>query len=178
MAATPEHAARVLGLSLDATLDDVRRVRRKMALKYHPDRSTDQARSTRHMARINAAADTLIAFLKKREAVRPQRGHGTAGGHSAHKGAGGSTARSKRNKTKTERQHTGAHPRQQEPRRDTNRQAAHAPGGPTKARVRSKAELARVFLATQSYGKVLSRIGGQSEGPRVDLRVMSFAKAS
>ena len=70
MAATPEHAARVLGLSLGASLHDVRRVRRKMALKYHPDRCHDKEQATRHMARINAAADTLTAHIRKR--VRPQ----------------------------------------------------------------------------------------------------------
>lgn len=33
MAATPKHAARVLGLSFEAALEDFRRVRRKMAPK-------------------------------------------------------------------------------------------------------------------------------------------------
>ena len=62
---TPKHAARVLGLDEETTLADVKRVRREMAMKYHPDQSEDQERATRHMARINAAADTLIAHLLK-----------------------------------------------------------------------------------------------------------------
>lgn len=66
MAATPKHAARVLGLSLDATIQDIRRVRRKMALRYHPDRCADKEQATRHMARINAAADKLSAHIQKR----------------------------------------------------------------------------------------------------------------
>lgn len=65
MAATAQHARRVLGLDDQATFADIRRIRREMALKYHPDVSINQTRAAAHMARINAAADTLTAHLRE-----------------------------------------------------------------------------------------------------------------
>ncbi len=46
MAAMTRHAARVLGLSLGATLEDVRCASRKMASKYHPDSCVDKEQAT------------------------------------------------------------------------------------------------------------------------------------
>ncbi len=170
MAATPEHAARVLGLSLDATLEDVRRVRRKMALKYHPDRSADTERSTRHMARINAAADTLIAFLKSKPSPRSAETR-----RSDEQRASEQAGKSRRS-TGEARQD----PRQQS--KASHRPRTERPAGAERKQesrpLRSKAELARIFRATESYAHVLERIGGQCRTPGVDVRVMSFTKAA
>lgn len=168
MAATPEHAARVLGLSLDATLEDVRRVRRKMALKYHPDRSADTARSTRHMARINAAADTLIAFLKNKPSPRSAEARHAA---RASERAGKSRRSTGQSKSDARQQSKASHrPRTERPAGAEKKQESRP--------LRSKAELARIFRATESYAHVLERIGGQCRATGVDVRVMSFTKAA
>lgn len=63
MTQTPRQAARVLGLLEKPTLKSVKKARRELAIRYHPDRCEDRETANRHMARINAAADTLISQL-------------------------------------------------------------------------------------------------------------------
>lgn len=49
----------VLGVGRDATLDEVRTARRKLAARFHPDHGGDPAR----MGEINVAFDAVITFL-------------------------------------------------------------------------------------------------------------------
>ena len=49
----------VLGVSPDATLDEVRTARRKLAAEFHPDHGGDPAR----MGEINIAFDAVVAYL-------------------------------------------------------------------------------------------------------------------
>jgi hypothetical protein len=49
----------VLGVGHDATLDEVRSARRKLAAEFHPDHGGDAAR----MGEINVAFDAVIAHL-------------------------------------------------------------------------------------------------------------------
>jgi DnaJ domain len=49
----------VLGISSDATLDEVRSARRRLAAQFHPDHGGDAAR----MGEINIAFDTVVAQL-------------------------------------------------------------------------------------------------------------------
>lgn len=174
MAATPEHAARVLGLDDQATLEDVRRVRKKLALKYHPDRAADQERATRHMARINAAADTLTAHLRKRarpaakkpgfadfRARRQPQNAYTDGG--APRDGAASQTKPERETPRT----TKADRQKRSTRKTTNTTASDY-----------RAERSRVRVATTSYASVLSGIGPRHAGPRIDIRVLGFQTAA
>ena len=57
----------VLGVSPDATLDDVRTARRKLAAECHPDHGGDPVR----MGEINIAFDAVIAQIAIRPAPSP-----------------------------------------------------------------------------------------------------------
>jgi hypothetical protein len=57
----------VLGVSHDATLDEVRIARRRLAAQFHPDHGGDAAR----MGEINAAFDIVIARLSAPAADAP-----------------------------------------------------------------------------------------------------------
>ena len=174
MAATPEHAARVLGLDDNATLKDVRRVRREMALKYHPDRSHDQERATRHMARINAAADTLTAHLKKQAAPASKAKRPEGPDFSARSKPEQSTPRPDPSNRKATSSKTGVHKGKPDPAR-TPRPAVREPVA--RARVSSAkehADLALIRFASESYRKVLNRISQIDTGPRVDVTALSF----
>ncbi|MDW3180733.1 J domain-containing protein [Roseobacter sp.] len=181
MSATPEHAARVLGLTDEATLADVRRVRRALALKYHPDRSSDPVRSSRHMARINAAADTLIAHLRDQAPKKPdaecrerqefaqrntaRRASGTGqtsrkSGDRAKAAAGDKASRTDKN---------GARPE--------SKTTAHVMTAQPSARKTSPAESLLIRLATSSYRTVLDRIGTVAPAPTIDTRVLCYPAA-
>jgi len=70
---------RMLGLTPDATLADVRDARRRLALDAHPDRGGDQAR----MQEINAAFDACVGHLTGRRPlpeVEPPRAPTSRGG--------------------------------------------------------------------------------------------------
>lgn len=160
MAATPEHAARVLGLSLGASLDDVRRVRRKMALKYHPDRYHDKEQATRHMARINAATDTLTAHIKKRVRTQAKGKSPSYTDFSKPKQADQSSVRFEKPKPQTAS-------RTKEKKAQTTRK-------PERPKTKSRADIALVRFATESYANVLDRIGKKDSGPRIDISILSF----
>lgn len=72
MGTTSAHAARVLDLFGEVTHENVQRARHELAMKYHPDRFRDTEGATRHMVRINAATDTLIADLKVQAVSDPR----------------------------------------------------------------------------------------------------------
>ncbi|MEM6577332.1 MAG: J domain-containing protein [Pseudomonadota bacterium] len=168
MAQSAEHAARVLGLVGDPTLEGVRRARKAMALKYHPDRCGDTEKATRHMARINAAADALIAHLKsgpqaqsgksqeRRQAPGTERRKASARNRTSDRG----TARTAKPKAKTKRQPASRSVRT-EPLSDAARRAW-------------KTERALAEKATASYQNVLSRIGRSKARKGVDLQILRF----
>jgi DnaJ domain len=58
----------VLGISPDATLDEVRSARRKLAAKFHPDHGGDAVK----MGEINVAFDTVVFQLLHPAAVEPE----------------------------------------------------------------------------------------------------------
>ena len=57
----------VLGVSPDATLDEVRTARRKLAAEFHPDHGGDPVR----MGEINIAFDAVVAQITTRPASPP-----------------------------------------------------------------------------------------------------------
>ena len=170
MAATPEHAARVLGLDEHATLEDVRRVRKEMALKYHPDRCSDQEMSTRHMARINAAADTLTAHLKK------QGTRQNTPDFAQRRRAGQSTGRTRANDQTCSTRTKGA----EKPNRTSATQDRTADRARPSTRTETEPSIDNKLIrfAADSYAMARARIGTPNRTPTVDVRVMSFQTAA
>lgn len=181
MSATPEHAARVLGLTDEATLADVRRVRRELAFKYHPDRSSDPARSSRHMARINAAADTLIAHLRDQAPKRPASEHRERRDFSErnaarHASASRETSRNSKDRAKAA---TGGRTSYSDNKATCREKEATARGitvQPT-APKQSPADSLLIRLAAASYRTVLDRIGTVAPAPTIDRRVLCYPAA-
>ncbi len=166
MAATPEHAARVLGLTIDANLQDIRRVRRDLALKYHPDRCRNSIVAARHMARINAAVDTLVAHINaraKREASRMYWGDRAADFCKAVWSASAAPQ-------------SNAKPSQTEPPSPSREHAAEMAGfAESQAEwthpVVSQADKELVRFAADSYRSALDRISQIDVSPTIDVRV-------
>lgn len=177
MAATPEHAARVLGLSLGASLDDVRSVRRKMALKYHPDRSPDQARSTRHMARINAAADTLIAHIKNHRSRKPKAPRADHPDGATHKRAEQSSTRSEAPKRKASPPRDEADTSKRAGRPHGHGQDICVAGKSEQPNKASRADIALIRFASTSYTNALDRIGRKENRSTIDMCILSFQGA-
>lgn len=175
MAATPEHAARVLGLDDRATLEDVRRVRRALARKYHPDRAADQARASRHMARINAAVDTLVAHLKE----HPTRSEQTqreerfaAKRKAASETFRAAAAKAAQQAREGRQERAGASSSQ----RRSTRSTAQRPSATIQPL--SSDERALAQSAASSYRSVLDRIGKIAASPTVDMKVMCFSRTA
>ncbi len=182
MAATPEHAARVLGLDLQASLKDIRRVRRDMALKYHPDCSNDFERSTRHMARINAAADVLIAYVmsgKSSDAKgKPprysdfsnQQRTGAKHNHTAKSEAPRNNDTSKPHDDDVQQKPVGSHNFQ------------HSVSSPLQIAVprqQTSSEDHRLLqVAINSYRSVLNQIGKVEKGPNIDQKALTFPNSN
>ncbi|WP_282128827.1 J domain-containing protein [Roseobacter litoralis] len=177
MAATPEHAARVLGLDETASMDDVRRARREFAMKYHPDRRPDVTTSSRHMARVNAAADTLIAHIRDKaklasKARQPQYTDFSNSRASKPKNRGrtvnaqGSTAAKPDLQTNISSTERGS-------RTVALRQPLAAPLVPE----RSGRDNDLIRLAARSYRTVLQQITQPDRGPTVDARALRFKTA-
>lgn len=178
MAATPKHAARVLGLDDDASLEDVRRARRVLAKKYHPDCSPDVSKSNVHMARVNTAADTLIAHLlgKANQASKARQ--------PSYKDFSNSRAAKPKNHGQSEKA--------QGPRRTSaNAQASTSSCGrgarpmevretlaPALVSERSTRDNDLIRLASKSYRTVLRQIAQPDEGPTVDARALRFTTAA
>ncbi|MEM9578639.1 MAG: DnaJ domain-containing protein [Pseudomonadota bacterium] len=165
MAATPEHAARVLGLDDQATLEEIRDVRRALALKYHPDCSDDLERSTRHMARINAAADFLIAHLKGLGA-KPKR--------PAYKDFSNQyKARRQRAEAKTSSQarKENASSRGEASAKNTRARQSMTVTAPEPQMPPQDREL--IQFAVKSYRRVLDQIAKADSGPTVDVRALA-----
>lgn len=78
----------VLGLSRDASPDQLKKAYRKLARKYHPDVSKEADAETR-MQEVNVAYDTLSNAEKKKEydfQLDHPEGFGSFGGQSGHSG--------------------------------------------------------------------------------------------
>lgn len=178
MAATPKHAGRVLGLDETATLEDVKRVRREMAFVYHPDRSTGNDRSTRHMARINAAADTLIAHIKK-TARAPQKGKTPSfTDFSAPKPTTASRAQGKPAQAETVSSTFKAYPcraqQSSNARVQSRNQTARGPSRTSTA----QADVDLVQYASASYRSVLDQIGSKPNTPSLNVKIMKYQSGS
>lgn len=178
MSATPEHAARVLGLTDEATLADVRRVRRELAFKYHPDRSSDPARSSRHMARINAAADTLIAHLRGQSPKRPASERRERQDFSERKTARRASASRETSKNPKARAKAAGGDRASHSDSSTTSSAketaTHGMTVQPAAPKQSPAEGLLIRLAAASYRTVLDRIGTVAPAPTIDRRVLCY----
>lgn len=160
MAQTPEHAARVLGLIGEISLDAVKQARRDMALQYHPDRCGNSARASRRMARVNAAADTLIAALENQQKVSAPETEAPSTADTADRAAAKSrTASAKKRRSMGSRQRG---------------QAARAKTAADAARGAWTAERALAKRAKASYRKALGGIGKTGATGRVDMQILRF----
>jgi len=176
MAATPQHAARVLGLDLAASLEDVCRMRRALARKYHPDQSSDQERATRHMARINAAVDTLTRYIQDKATAETKRRNRRA---EEMRNAKRSKERAARDRAAQDRaaqeraaQERAAQNKAQAAEAKRPRQAARA--APASEPCLSHAEQAAVRFAAHAYSKCLKDIGRSAGQASVNLRILKM----
>jgi len=171
MAGTPRHAARVLGLTGTITIEDVTRERRRRARFYHPDRFKDQERASRHMGRVNAAADVLIAHLNQEQNPEAEAEHTE-------------TANPVRQNQQGKVMWTRTSPKvhiEQEPIEaewfEETPFAAYENDGPklpVPYNTASRAERALTEFAKTSYRRVLTQIGQQEMQRSVDMTVLRF----
>ena len=69
---------KVLGISPDASDDEIKQAYRRLAKQYHPDRNPGDAAAAKKMQEINAAYEQI----KNPEKANPQSGYGGYGGYS------------------------------------------------------------------------------------------------
>ena len=72
----------VLGVSKEASTDEIKKAYRKLAMKYHPDRNKGDAGAEEKFKEIAVAYEALISCFRTRPA-------GTAGGEGAGAAGGG-----------------------------------------------------------------------------------------
>ena len=85
----------ILGINRDASEDEIKKAYRKLAMKYHPDRNTDNPKAEEHFKEAKEAYE-ILSDAQKRAAydqyghagVDPQAGFGGAGGQQGFGGFG------------------------------------------------------------------------------------------
>ncbi|WP_299678133.1 J domain-containing protein [uncultured Roseobacter sp.] len=174
MAATPEHAARVLGLTVDATLEEVRLARRSLALKYHPDRCTDMDRASRHMARINAAVDTLVAHIRLQTKAKSKVTRQPDWESVRRAKAAENIARARETARRAKASAAEADAAQTVHRERSKTSVTHPTAFASDADEFPRAELALIRLAAASYRTVLERISGTQPEPKIDVTVLAY----
>ena len=70
---------KVLGISRDASDDEIKRAYRQLAKKYHPDRNPGDAEAARKMQEINAAYEQIKNPEKSYQSRQSQSGYGSYG---------------------------------------------------------------------------------------------------
>lgn len=71
---------KVLGVSPDASDDEIKRAYRRLAKQYHPDRNPGDAAAAKKMQEVNAAYEQI----KNPEKTQPTGGYGPYGSYSGH----------------------------------------------------------------------------------------------
>ena len=74
---------KVLGLSPDASDEEVKKTYRRLAMKYHPDRNPGNEEAARKMQEINAAYDQIKNPEKYRSARHTSSGYGSYSSYSS-----------------------------------------------------------------------------------------------
>jgi len=182
MKTTSEHAARVLDILGEVSHKTVQRARRELAMKYHPDRFKDKEGATRHMARINAAADALIEHIRVENVANPESARMgnpvSADMKKAGKCSAGIKAINRKPVSTAPVGCTTAHDTIFTAGSRPSAQTAQAAKRLNRSRTPSGADLALSRMAAASYRDVLGRIGTMDDGPTVDIRVSRMSRMS
>lgn len=80
-----EDPYKVLGVSPDASDDEIKRAYRRLAKKYHPDLNPGDQEAARMMQQVNAAYEQI----KNPEKASPSGGYGSSSGYGSYGGYGG-----------------------------------------------------------------------------------------
>ncbi|MBQ6947474.1 MAG: DnaJ domain-containing protein [Clostridia bacterium] len=74
-----DQAYKLLGVSPDASDDEVKKAYRRLAKKYHPDANPGDETAAKKMAEVNAAYDKIMDFRQGKTTGDPYAGFGRGG---------------------------------------------------------------------------------------------------